>query len=126
MTGKYQTIFDQETGLNLAKVKVGSNEVTLPVYPSPGQTPGTIGIALGYGRGANGEKIGKAAFQTKEYGGHVTDEKGNPAPIGANVYPFVKFENGSLNFDASASITKVEGLYPIAATQIHHTVMGRY
>jgi Fe-S-cluster-containing dehydrogenase component len=112
--------------LNMAKVKVGSNEVTLPVYPSPGQTPGTIGIALGYGRGANGEKIGKAAFQTKEYGGHVTDENGNPASIGANVYPFVKFENGTLNFDASASITKVEGLYPIAATQIHHTVMGRY
>ena len=126
MEGKYQTVFNQEVGLNMAKVKVGSNEVTLPVYPSPGQTPGTIGIALGYGRGANGEKIGKAAFQTKEYGGHVTDENGNPASIGANVYPFVKFDNGTLNFDASASINKVEGLYPIAATQIHHTVMGRY
>jgi len=126
MEGTYQTVFDQETGLNMAIVKVGTCSVTLPVYPSPGQTPGTVGIALGYGRGANGEKIGKSAFQTKEYGGHVTNEKGNPAPIGANVYTFTKFENGTLSFDVSGSLNKVDGLYPIAATQIHHTVMGRY
>ena len=126
MKGTYQTIFDQETGLNMATVKVGSNQVSLPVYPSPGQTPGTIGIALGYGRGANGEKIGKAAFQTKEYGGHVMNENGNPAPIGANVFPFSKFEHGTLSHNISGSLTKIEGLYPIAATQIHHTVMGRY
>lgn len=126
MTGKYQTVFDQETGLNMATVKVGSKEVTLPVYPSPGQTPGTVGIALGYGRGANGEKIGKAAFKTKEYGGHEITENGNPAPIGANVYPFSTFENGTFNYNTSGSVTKIEGIYPIAATQIHHTVMGRH
>lgn len=126
MEGKYQTIFDQETGLNMATVKVGSHEVTLPVYPSPGQALETIGIALGYGRGANGEKIGKAAFQTKEYGGHVSDENGNLSPIGANVFSFTNFENGTLNFDVSGSVSKIEGSYPIAATQIHHTVMGRH
>ena len=60
----YATSFDQENGLNLATVKVGSKEITLPVYPLPGQALGTVGIALGYGRGANGENIGKAAFQT--------------------------------------------------------------
>ncbi len=122
----YQTIFDQETGLNMATVKIGSNQVTLPVYPSPGQTPGTIGIALGYGRGANGEKIGKAAFQTKEYGGHKTGENGKPTAIGANAFIFTKMENGTFNYNVSGSVTKVEGVYPIAATQIHHTVMGRY
>ncbi len=126
MKGTYQITFDQETGLNLATVKVGSNSVTLPVYPSPGQAPGTIGIALGYGRGANGEKIGKAAFQTKEYGGYELGENGIPKPIGANVFPFSKFENGSLNYDVSGSMNKVDGLYLIAATQIHHTVMGRH
>jgi molybdopterin-containing oxidoreductase family iron-sulfur binding subunit len=67
MGKNYATIFDQETGLNLAKVKVGNKEVTLPVYPSPGQALGTIGIALGYGRGANNEEVGNAAFKTKEY-----------------------------------------------------------
>ena len=126
MDGTYQTTFDQETGLNMASVKVGSNEIILPVYPSPGQAIGTIGIALGYGRGANGEKIGKAAFQTKEYGGYVSSENGNPKPIGVSVFPFSKFENGTLSFETSGSVDKVEGVYPIAATQIHHTVMGRH
>jgi len=126
MEGKYQITFDQETGLNMASVKVGSNEVTLPVYPSPGQAIGTVGIALGYGRGANGEKIGKAAFQTKEYGGYVSSENGNPKPIGVSVFPFSRFENGTLAYNVAGTITKVEGTYPIAATQIHHTVMGRH
>ena len=122
----YATTYDQENGLSLAKVKVGGAELTLPVYPLPGQALGTVGIALGYGRGANGENIGKAAFQTKEYGGTATTEDGKPAPIGANAFQFVQNENGTLAFNASGSITKLEGSYPIAATQIHHTVMGRY
>jgi molybdopterin-containing oxidoreductase family iron-sulfur binding subunit len=122
----YATTYDQEHGLSLAKVKVGNNEVTLPVYPLPGQALGTIGIALGYGRGANGENIGKAAFQTKEYGGTAMLENGNPAPIGANAFVFVQNGNGTMEYNASASLSKVDGTYPIAATQIHHTVMGRY
>jgi MoCo/4Fe-4S cofactor protein with predicted Tat translocation signal len=126
MEGKYATTFDQENGLNLAKVKVGGKEVTLPVYPLPGQTPGTIGIALGYGRGADGEKIGKAAYQTQQYGGYVTLENGNPAPIGQNVFPFVGIDNGFYTTNVSGSLEKVEGMHPIAATQIHSTAMGRH
>ena len=122
----YVTTFDQENGLNLATVKVNGESVTLPVYPLPGQAPKTIGIALGYGRGANGENIGKAAFQTKEYGGHATQENGNPTPIGANVFPFVNVVNGTLAFEAVGTIAKTEGTYKIAATQIHHTVMARH
>jgi molybdopterin-containing oxidoreductase family iron-sulfur binding subunit len=127
MEGKYATTFDQEHGLNLAKVKVGNVEMILPVYPSPGQAIDTVGIALGYGRGANDENIGNAAFQTKEYGGFATDEKGNRLPIGKNAFRLVDFENGTLSYDISGSVEK-EGtdLYPIAATQIHHTVMGRH
>jgi molybdopterin-containing oxidoreductase family iron-sulfur binding subunit len=122
----YATTYDQEHGLNLAKVKVGNAEVTLPVYPLPGQALGTVGIALGYGRGANGENIGKAAFQTKEYGGYVTGDNGKPAAIGQNVFTFVQQSNGTMSYDTSGSIAKVEGTYAIAATQIHHTVMGRH
>jgi molybdopterin-containing oxidoreductase family iron-sulfur binding subunit len=127
MEGKYATTFDQEHGLNLAKVKVGNVEMVLPVYPSPGQAIDTIGIALGYGRGENDEKIGNSAYQTKEYGGYETDEKGNRIPIGKNAFRLVDFENGTLSFDLSGSVEK-EGteMYPIAATQIHHTVMGRH
>lgn len=125
-SGGYVTTYDQEHGLNMAKVQVGNAEVTLPVYPLPGQALGTIGIALGYGRGANGENIGKAAFQTKEYGGHVTDDNGNPKAIGANAFPFVRVLGGAFCFDNAATVTKTEEIYPIAATQIHHTVMARH
>jgi molybdopterin-containing oxidoreductase family iron-sulfur binding subunit len=122
----YATTFDQENGLNLASVKVGNKELTLPVYPSPGQAPGTVGVALGYGRGANDENIGNAAFQTKEYGGHATDENGKRLPIGKNAFVFTSFEHGTLSYIANGTVTKVDGIYPIAATQIHHTVMARH
>ncbi len=121
----YATTFDQENGLNLATVTVGSKKVILPVYPSPGQALGTVGIALGYGRGANGEKIGKAAFQTKEYGGHVT-ENGKNVAIGANAFQFLSNSNGTYAYSASGTLAKEAGTYLIAATQIHHTVMARH
>ena len=122
----FATTFDQERGLSLATVKVGNKELTLPVYPSPGQALGTVGVALGYGRGANDENIGNAAFQTKEYGGHATDENGKRLPIGKNAFVFTSFENGTISYAANGTLTKVDGVYPIAATQIHHTVMGRH
>jgi molybdopterin-containing oxidoreductase family iron-sulfur binding subunit len=121
----YATTYDQENGLSLASLKVGNQKVTLPVYPLPGQALGTVGVALGYGRGANGENIGKAAFQTKEYGGNDTDDKGNLKPIGANVFAFVQ-SGKTFGYEAFGSVTKVTGSYAIAATQIHHTVMGRH
>jgi molybdopterin-containing oxidoreductase family iron-sulfur binding subunit len=117
----YNMTIDQEHGASLATVTVGDKSMELPVYPSPGQAPGTIGIALGYGRGANGENIGKSAFQTKEYGGYETDADGNKLAIGKNAFVFAS----GMQFAQAASITKVEGVYPIATTQIHHTVMGR-
>jgi molybdopterin-containing oxidoreductase family iron-sulfur binding subunit len=122
----YATTFDQENGLNLATIKVGKEELTLPVMPLPGQALGTVGVALGYGRGGNGEKIGKAAYQTKQYGGHVENEDGNPAPIGGNAYRFVGMSGGSYSFSNNATVDKAEGTYLIAATQIHSTVMGRH
>jgi Fe-S-cluster-containing dehydrogenase component len=126
MNGTYVTTYDQEHGLDLATVTVNGKSVTLPVYPTPGQTPGTIGIALGYGRGANNEKIGRAAFQTKEYGGYAEDSGGKLIPIGANVFAFVGKENGTMSYSQPASIKKVGEKYSIAATQIHHTVMARH
>jgi len=92
----------------------------------PGQALGTVGVALGYGRGANGEKIGKAAFQTKEYGGYITDENGNPKPIGANAFLFTSFQNGTYAYEAAGSISASEGMYLIGATQIHSTAMARH
>jgi MoCo/4Fe-4S cofactor protein with predicted Tat translocation signal len=125
MGSTYVTTYDQENGLDLAKITVNGVELVLPVYPSPGQAIGTVGVALGYGRGENNENIGNASFQTKEYGGYVTDENGNKKPIGQNAFKFVATENGTMSYYTSGTVTKVEGKYAIAATQIHHTVMAR-
>lgn len=121
----YATTYDQEHGLNMATVTINGKSVTLPVYPTPGQAENTIGIAVGYGRGANGENIGNAAFKTKEYGGYEMDEKGNKIPVGQNVYPMVALAGGAFVLEGAAKVAKAEGTYPIAATQIHHTVMAR-
>ena len=84
--GGYATTYDQEHGLNMAAVTVNGVKLTLPVYPSPGQVAGTIGITLGYGRGEGNEEVGNAAYQTLQYGGFATDEKGNRIPVGQNAY----------------------------------------
>ena len=123
---EYATTFDQENGLDLATIKVGKAEFKLPVYPLPGQALGTVGVALGYGRGGNGEKIGKAAYQTKEYGGYHRDGNGNPLPIGQNAFKFVQFFNGTNSYETSGDVKKLDEKYLIAATQIHSTVMGRH
>jgi molybdopterin-containing oxidoreductase family iron-sulfur binding subunit len=104
---------------------VNGQKITLPVYPQPGQAFNTVGIALGYGRGANGEQIGRGAFQTKEYGGYELADNGNRKAIGVNVFPCIVDLKGVPSYSASATIAKTEGEYLIAATQIHHTVMGR-
>jgi MoCo/4Fe-4S cofactor protein with predicted Tat translocation signal len=122
---KYRKTYDQEHGLSLATLTVGGVKLTLPVYPLPGQAEGTIGLALGYGRGANGENIGKGAYQVKEFGGHDTDENGNLKPIGANAFKLVNIQNGTYAYETSGSLSGEEGTYLIAATQIHHTVMAR-
>lgn len=121
----YVTTYDQESGLNMASISSNGVKYTLPVYPLPGQTPGTVGLALGYGRGENDENIGSAAYQTKEYGGNATDENGKRLTIGENGFRFVHMENGTFSYSCTAKMEKVAGVYPIAATQIHHTVMGR-
>lgn len=75
----------------------------IPVVAQPGQMPGTLGLALGYGH-----KTWKIA------------EK-----IGVNAYPFTGFD-GTITYEASGvSIGKLEETYSIAATQTSHTIMGR-
>lgn len=122
---KYRKTYDQEHGLSLATLTVGGVKLTLPVYPLPGQAIGTIGVALGYGRGANGENIGKGAYQVAEFGGHELDANGNLKPIGENAFKLVNIQNGTYAYETAGSLSGEEGEYMIAATQIHHTVMAR-
>jgi molybdopterin-containing oxidoreductase family iron-sulfur binding subunit len=121
----YNRKMDQEHGASIVTVKAGNTTFTLPVIPTPGQTKGTIGIALGYGRGENGERIGKAAFKTKEYGGYETNGANLRANIGENGFKLTAFVAGTLVYGSKISVTKAEGIYPIAMTQTQRTAMGR-
>jgi molybdopterin-containing oxidoreductase family iron-sulfur binding subunit len=90
---------------NIVTVKTAKAAVNVPVLIQPGQTPGTVSIALGYGR----TKAGKTADN-----------------IGWNAYPLVSMVNGLLSYSATAEILKTaDEDYVFAATQSHHTMMGR-
>jgi len=83
----------------------GKEPVKLPVLVQPGQTPGTLGIPLGYGR----TKAGKVADG-----------------IGQNVYPLIGMVNGSLSYSVGGATLQATGeRYQIATTQTHQTYMAR-
>lgn len=120
------TYIAQEDPASMVKVTVDGKVIELPAFPQPGQTPGTIGIALGYGRGEGSEAIGKAAYQVGEGGDHMADAEGNLVPIGKNAFGLSQDVNGipaRALYDVSVESTGDS--YPLACTQIQHTYMGR-
>ena len=115
----------QEEPAFVAVVKSNENEVKLPVYPMPGQAPGTIGISTGYGRAENGEMIGKSAFQCDEFGNHLADENGKLVPIGENAFKLVSIVDNHFQYFNNVEVTATDEKYALACTQTHHTIMGR-
>ncbi len=85
-------------------VKVGETG-PLPVLIQPGQEYKTIAVALGYGR----------------------SNAGVPANgVGQNAFPLIAMSNGHKQFTiADVSLTKLDGTYPVARTQTHHSMEGR-
>ncbi|MBK7269690.1 MAG: TAT-variant-translocated molybdopterin oxidoreductase [Flavobacteriales bacterium] len=109
----------QEHPASLVKVAANGGEIELPVVPAPGQKAGTISIALGYGRGANGERVGRAAC--------LLGEDGLVVPVGRNAYPFTSRVNGTVSYAAlSATVSPTGATYPMALTQTHMTDMDRH
>lgn len=127
MEGKYKTSIGQEWPASLATIKLGDmGELTLPVFPQPGQARGTVGIALGYGRFAGTDNIGKAAYQWLQYGKAAMNADGSNEAVGKNVYPFVANVNGHASYRVfSATVAPTGDTYPLACTQTHQTIMGR-
>jgi len=80
-------------------VKVGDTSVTLPAYVLPGQAPGVVTLALGYGRRRGGAVADGSGFDTY-------------ALRTAAVW------NGA----AGASVTVAGGSYELAVTQDHHAI----
>lgn len=102
-----QEMLRQDIMGSVVDVTVNGVTITAPVFPQPGQAPGTIGIALGYGRNAESMKVahgkGVNAFQLQSI------INGTIQPIAANVTIAVKAGEK----------------HQFAATQIQHTIMGR-
>ena len=100
----YNVQLGQESPANIISVTANGTSLELPVVSQPGQAKGTIGIALGYGK-----NVGKMAD-----------------PTGKNAFPFVlRDQDGNISYTTSALVTDIDGTYPIAITQMQHTVMGR-
>ena len=120
------TYIAQEDPASVVKVTVAGKSIELPAFPQPGQAPGTLGIALGYGRGSGNEAIGKAAYQVGEGGDHLADAEGNLVPIGKNAFGLAPVVDGMATRAAyDVSIESTGTTYPLACTQIQHTYMGR-
>ena len=101
----FNTLMGQEQESDVIEIKSSSNTVLLPVVAQPGIPKGVIAIALGYGRTASGKTANG---------------------IGANAFPFVTFSDNTFQYNASGvSISESKSKYHIAATQTHHTMMGR-
>jgi Fe-S-cluster-containing dehydrogenase component/anaerobic selenocysteine-containing dehydrogenase len=84
---------------------INLGKVELPVHIQPGQSYGTIGIALGYGR----NKCGIV---------------GND--VGTDVWPMLTSENGNIVYTGTSDhITKTGRTYLFAQTQTHHSMEGR-
>lgn len=80
--------------------------IKVPVFPQPGQAPGTIGLALGYGRNAETMKVANGR--------------------GVNAFQFLNYSNETIQpIVANVSIKKTTEEHKFAATQIQHTIMGR-
>jgi MoCo/4Fe-4S cofactor protein with predicted Tat translocation signal len=107
----------QDSQAHVVKVTVNGVEIKLPALPSPGQKRGTMAIALGYGRGADGERVGKACFQ---------DNGNGLQSVGSNAYPLASWQNGAINYSANNAQVELTGeRYALALTQTHMTLMDR-
>ncbi len=113
-----QTYLGQESPASLVTVNVGGREITLPAVPAPGQKAGTVSVALGYGRGANGENVGRAAC--------LTNDDGERAPVGRNAYPLTRMVGGTVDYTTAGEVTMTGETYPIGITQTHLTDMDRH
>jgi MoCo/4Fe-4S cofactor protein with predicted Tat translocation signal len=100
----FNKLMGQNQWANVAKVTVNGKTLELPVLAQPGQTPGTIGIAIGYGR-----KFGK-----------------NDEVIGANAFPLLQIAGNNFStIVTGASVESAGKKHQLAGTQTHHTMMGR-
>ncbi len=102
----FREMLRQDIDGTVADLTVNGITIKVPVYPQPGQAPGTIGLALGYGRTAESLKVANG--------------------VGVNAYPFLGMMNGTIQpIATNVTIAATSDEHRFAATQIQHTIMGR-
>jgi molybdopterin-containing oxidoreductase family iron-sulfur binding subunit len=91
---------------DVVAVSSGAVRVELPVCIQPGQAPGTVSIALGYGRTRSGK-----------VGSHV----------GINAYPLMQRAHDGIvrAFVTGVTVQRTGRREALAATQTHHSMEGR-
>jgi MoCo/4Fe-4S cofactor protein with predicted Tat translocation signal len=96
----------QDIDGSIVELTVNGMKITVPVYPQPGQAPGSIGLAIGYGRQAESLKVAHG--------------------VGVNAFPLMSYQNESIQpIVTNVSIADTGDSHEFAATQIQHTIMGR-
>ena len=85
-------------------IEANGYSIALPVLLQPGQAPGTISVALGYGR-------------------TIAGPVGNN--VGKNAYPFRTLTNGTVQGVTVAKISPTGDNIVLAQTQTHHSYEGR-
>jgi MoCo/4Fe-4S cofactor protein with predicted Tat translocation signal len=85
-------------------IEANGYTVSLPVLAQPGQAPGTVSVAVGYGRTAAG-LVGNN--------------------VGKNAFPFLSFRNGTFQTTATANLKGTGDIFPLSQTQTHHSFEGR-
>ncbi len=103
---KLNEMLRQDIDGSIVELTVGGVKINVPVYPQPGQAPGTIGLALGYGRTLENLKVASG--------------------VGVNAFQLVSVINDTIqNVAYTAAVGSQVGTHRFAATQIQHTIMGR-
>ncbi len=102
----FDKMLRQDKDGSIATITLNGITVEVPVLPQPGQKPGTIGLALGYGRNASSLKVANN--------------------VGVNAYPFIQNNDGHFVTVASGvKITNTGKTHEFSQNQLQHTVMGR-
>jgi MoCo/4Fe-4S cofactor protein with predicted Tat translocation signal len=89
---------------DLIKIDANGYSIIVPAAVQPGQTQGTVSVAVGYGRTAVGP-VGKN--------------------VGQNAFPFHSLRNGTFQTGATATLKATGDNSPLAQTQTHHSIEGR-
>ncbi len=103
---QFNKMLRQDKDGSVASIDLNGVQTEVPVIPQPGQTPGTIGLAIGYGRNITNAKVANN--------------------IGVNAYAFRQVADKQISAVAyGVKITNTGKDYEFSSNQIQHTIMGR-